>query len=219
MAKFDLHRLLSAIADKPHKDKKLSVVIDKMSSTKFINFVTSLDSKIYLALYKESRPVFFRKIMYLFSRLGDGYMWLVLAMLLIIFKKPAPYIYLMRAITSSIISITLFTYLKNLVNRMRPYIKHNVTPILEPPDRYSFPSGHSMIASSIVVTFGTQSPFVFVLCAVFGCCIAISRVFTGVHYPFDVLISIVVGIGIGIGTNYAFYYIFDMPLFGFQKIV
>lgn len=218
MAKFNPGKILTAVSDKPHKDKKLSGFINKMSSTRFIHSVTELDSKLYLALYKEDRPIFFRRLMYLLSRLGDGYMWLTLAMFLVIFKRPVPYMYLMRSTASSIVSILMFTYFKNLVNRMRPYVKHNMTPIIKPPDRYSFPSGHSMIASSLVVTFGTQSQFVFVICIILGSSIAISRIFTGVHYPFDVLTSIVVGVLIGIGTNYAFYYIFNMPPLGFTIV-
>ncbi len=215
MAKFDLHRLLSILTDKSHKDKKLSGLVNKVGSTRFINFMTNLDGKIYLALYKEDRPVFFRRIMYIFSRLGDGYMWLLLALFLVIFKKPAPYIYILRSTTSTIISMVFLTYFKNLINRMRPYVKFNLKPIIEPPDRYSFPSGHTVIASSLVLTFGTQSVAVFIFCIVLGICIAVSRVFTGVHYPFDVLISIGIGTLIGMGTNTAFLYIFNMPIFGF----
>ncbi len=216
MPKFTLHTILSKISDKPHHDNKLSSFVDKMSSTKFIHKITSLDSKIYLTLYKEDRPEFFRKVMYAFSRLGDGYMWLVLAMCLILFKKPAPYIYLLRASASTIIAVIIFTYLKNLVNRMRPYIRHNVKPILEPPDRYSFPSGHTVIASSLIMTFGTQSQIVFGICILLGLFIATSRVFTGVHYPFDVLTGMFIGLSVGACINYAFYYMFSMPIVSFD---
>ncbi len=216
MAKFSLHTILSKISDKPHKDKKLSVFVDKMSSTKFIHGFRELDSKIYLAMYNSNPPAIFRKAVYTFSRLGDGYMWLFLAMMVMIFRRPIPYMYLMRSIASITICVIMFTYLKNLVNRKRPYIKHNLTPIIEPPDRYSFPSGHTMIASSIVVTFGTQSTLILALCVILGLCIATSRVFTGVHYPFDVFISIFIGMSIGMGVNALFHYIYNMPIFNLQ---
>ncbi len=218
MAKFSLHTLLRKIGDKPHHDNKFSAFRDKMSSTKFIHWFTDLDSKVYMTMYKENRPAIFRKMMYTFSRLGDGYMWLILAMITVMYRRPIPYMYLMRSTASSIICILMFTYLKNLVNRMRPYVKHCVKPIIEPPDRYSFPSGHTMIASSLVMTFGTQSQTVFIACVVLGMFIATSRIFTGVHYPFDVLISMFIGIAIGLVVNAAFYYIYSMPFFWFHHI-
>ena len=215
MKKLNLHRLLKKISDKPHEDKILSNFINMIINTRFIRILSSLDDKMFLKVFQENPNPTLKKIMYVFSRVGDGYIWIFTALFLIVLKLPLIYLYLMRSATGTIFCIILFTYSKNLVNRTRPYKKHHKRPMIIPPDRYSFPSGHTIVSFSIAITFGTHNPLLFVYCIFFSTCIAISRVYTGVHYPFDVIISSVLGVIVGLFSNALFYFIIDMPIIGF----
>ena len=83
--------------------------------------------------------------------------------------------------------------LKDFVGRERPSIVPHLTDV----GSLSFPSGHSLIASSIYPTLGillamtfkerSLKLFVFITAAVLALVIGFTRVYMGVHYPTDVL--------------------------------
>jgi undecaprenyl-diphosphatase len=73
-----------------------------------------------------------------------------------------------------------------------------------PPDKFSFPSGHTMTAFSIALVIsyfyrGVELPVYF-----FACSIAISRIVLGMHFLSDVLAGAILGIGLGCGALTAF---------------
>ncbi len=83
---------------------------------------------------------------------------------------------------------------KHLFNRARPFIYDTgIAPLTKTPSSSSFPSGHSATAAAGAITLSVVYPVfapVFLLCGLF---IALSRVYLGVHYPFDVLAGILIG--------------------------
>ncbi|BFT74108.1 undecaprenyl-diphosphatase [Paenibacillus sp. P36] len=78
--------------------------------------------------------------------------------------------------------------------RDRPFVTHTVLQLIEHPANASFPSDHAtgafVIAASIWI-FRRKEGMVWLVLAA---CIAFSRVWTGVHYPSDVLAGAVLGI-------------------------
>src|SRR5437868_14720281 len=83
-----------------------------------------------------------RRIFPIASRLGDGFIWyaLILALPLLYGAagvRPA----IVMALTGAL-GVALYTLLKHLFVRERPFITHPATdPAAAPPDRDSFPSG------------------------------------------------------------------------------
>ena len=75
----------------------------------------------------------------------------------------------------------------------------NCWATLVPPDRYSFPSGHTITAFAVAVPIGLFYPaallFVLIFCAM---SVASSRILLGLHYMSDVIAGIVIGCGLGI---------------------
>ena len=63
-----------------------------------------------------------------------------------------------------------------------------------PPDRFSFPSGHSMNAFAVAVVYGYYFPSMLVPLMALAALIAASRVFLSLHYPSDVTVGAVVGV-------------------------
>ena len=41
--------------------------------------------------------------------------------------------------------VPIYLLSKNLIKRERPYINHNISALISPPDKYSFPSGHCIV--------------------------------------------------------------------------
>lgn len=86
---------------------------------------------------------------------------------------------------------------KLVVARPRPPVEH-----LEAAASTSFPSGHATLSAALctslvfAVTTGKRRPvamFVVAACALLIACVALSRVYLGVHYPSDVAAGILLG--------------------------
>ena len=71
------------------------------------------------------------------------------------------------------------------------------------PTSSSFPSGHSASAVAFAVAVGDVLPALRWPLRVAGSVVAFSRVYTGVHYPGDVLVGVTVGALIGRATSSA----------------
>jgi undecaprenyl-diphosphatase len=59
--------------------------------------------------------------------------------------------------------------------------------LIEIPDRFSFPSGHAIAASSLAFVYATHFPALAPALLVLATLVAVSRVRLGVHYPGDVI--------------------------------
>lgn len=78
--------------------------------------------------------------------------------------------------------------LKRTVGRARPRMPEGFAALVQPPDRFSFPSGHAAAALAValapaLVLPGAAAGALVLLAAVVG----MSRCYLGVHYPGDVI--------------------------------
>ena len=92
--------------------------------------------------------------------------------------------------------------LKILVQEPRPYIiLDHVRQLVIPTEPNSFPSGHTASSLSIItvlVASFKQNKILVALLILFGFFVGFSRIYVGVHYPFDVIAGAVVGVLIGV---------------------
>lgn len=76
----------------------------------------------------------------------------------------------------------------------RPFVEQNIIPLIEQKADASFPSRHTSIMSAIAFAYlfykSKWAPIFLLLLILVG----VSRIYVGVHYPFDILGGIVVGI-------------------------
>ena len=86
--------------------------------------------------------------------------------------------------------------LKNLVQRVRPYeVIDTLTILVERQKDFSFPSGHTSASFAAGIVFFRNLPKKFgVPAVILACLISFSRLYIGVHYPTDVICSIVFGV-------------------------
>jgi undecaprenyl-diphosphatase len=90
-------------------------------------------------------------------------------------------------LTSSHLIVQL---MKRGVRRRRPTLPVGLTFLIEPEDRFSFPSGHAAAGLSLalpvaVALGGLAGALVLLL----GSSVGVSRCYLGVHYPGDVLVG------------------------------
>ena len=101
--------------------------------------------------------------------------------------------------------VLLLTHLtKELVERLRPndneQIQHLIR-VLTTPKGFSFFSGHAATSFSIttlMVLFLRKKMKWIVLLYIWPLIFSFSRIYVGVHYPFDIIIGLTVGVILGI---------------------
>jgi undecaprenyl-diphosphatase len=62
------------------------------------------------------------------------------------------------------------------------------------PDRFSFPSGHAIAATSLAVIYVMHFPVLAPVVLPLTTIVAVSRVRLGVHYPGDVLVGQIIAV-------------------------
>ena len=72
--------------------------------------------------------------------------------------------------------------------------------LVENPDLYSFPSGHTSAATAVAVAMAGYGSLTMLLVAL-ACGVGVSRVYLGAHYPADVVAGAVGGLAAGIATQ------------------
>lgn len=129
--------------------------------------------------------------------LGDGgAIWLICAAIMMFGKKYRKWavILLLGLVTGLLIGNLC---LKNLIVRSRPCWLEAVELLISNPTDYSFPSGHtlsSVIAATVLTTANKKFGYFAIPTAAI---IAFSRLYLYVHFPSDVLASVILGLLIG----------------------
>ncbi|MBE6737285.1 MAG: phosphatase PAP2 family protein [Ruminococcaceae bacterium] len=95
-------------------------------------------------------------------------------------------------------TLLIVTALRKLIDRERPYIKHNTEPLIPKKSTgESFPSRHTASAFIIAMSAFLLSPILACCLLIIATIIAITRILAGVHYLTDVLAGMLISIGIG----------------------
>ena len=132
-----------------------------------------------------------------------GAVWLVLAVVLAGSAWRRPWL-LARVGSTILVAESVSGLLKDRIGRERPPL-HDPEPatLVALPHTSSFPSGHSTVAFACATVLALSVPRLRWPLYALAALIAFSRVYVGVHYPFDVLAGAVLGVAIGFAVRYA----------------
>ena len=84
---------------------------------------------------------------------------------------------------------------KPLVARARPFEPPSVTRVIDSrPDTYSFPSGHAAASVAGAMTLSQVWPRGRAVLWVLALLVSFSRIYVGVHYPFDSVVGLAIGL-------------------------
>lgn len=161
-------------------------------------FIESRDHRVMRQMNRWRAPRWFRVWMILSTRLGDGWLWYGLGIMLLAWGGPQRYAAVAAAGSAAVTGVLIFKALKHLSHRRRPcqFEPHCWSKVL-PPDKFSFPSGHTMTAFSIALVLSYFYPGLEGTLFFFSLSIAVSRIVLGMHFLSDVLAGIILGVALG----------------------
>jgi len=156
--------------------------------------INSLDSTIFLKIFCIKRRKVLDRIMYVFSRFGDGYVYPFIGIIILIFDFNTAKRMVPAGIIAFSIKIPTYEILKKSIKRIRPFEKiSEIKNLIRVPDKFSFPSGHTAAAFVMVTIISSFYPEVRIPAYTNAFLIGFSRVYNGVHYPGDVFAGAVLG--------------------------
>lgn len=168
-------------------------------------YIERRDYRLMRRMNRWRAPRWIRIWMITATRLGDGWIWYALGFMLLAYGGPRRFSAVAAAGAAAILGILVFKALKRLSQRPRPcQIEPHCWSKVLPPDRFSFPSGHTMTAFSIAVVISFFYPSLEGMLFFMALSIAVSRIVLGMHFLSDVLAGVVLGVALGCGAITAF---------------
>lgn len=158
-----------------------------------------LDRSLFSAVFGWKRGAV-TAVLRLFTLLGTaGFLWGVTAGVAFAARGFEPWADLLVPWGAVALSWTVAEGTKFLFNRARPFVWNTeIAPLVKTPSSSSFPSGHSATAAAGALTLSALYPAFAPLLVLAGLLVVLSRVYLGVHYPFDVLAGSTLGLLAGL---------------------
>lgn len=155
-----------------------------------MDILLSLDTQILDFIQMHVRTPWLDAFVPFFSSLGNiGFIWLLCAVILLCLPKHRKKgLFIILGLFLGFILVNLI--LKPLCARPRPSWGTDILLLIANPEDFSFPSGHTAAAfifAFLIAKFSKKAGYVAIPAAAL---MALSRLYLYVHYPSDVLFSI-----------------------------
>ena len=130
-----------------------------------------------------------------------GFVWLGIALGISGFSWSRPWLWT-RVGAAILVAESISGALKLWAERDRPPLSNpEPEPLVHLAATYSFPSGHATVAFACATVLVLAVPRLRLPLYALAALIAFSRVYVGVHYPFDVLAGALLGVAIAIALR------------------
>ena len=173
----------------------------------FAYMAEHFDLPILAWIAEHLQTAFGDAVMPIITLLGDaGIFWIAMAVVLLFIPKYRKVGLSMGAALVLGLLICNMT-MKPLFARIRPYdllAEQGVTIklLIDAQHDFSFPSGHTLASFEAATVLMIHNKKLGIPAMVLACLIAFSRLYLYVHYPTDVICSIILGIGIAFLGNF-----------------
>jgi undecaprenyl-diphosphatase len=132
------------------------------------------------------------------SKLGNGWLYPFLAALILADWGLSGYRIIVLSSANAALMHCFYPIIKQRFHRPRPFsVDPKLPSLLATLDVHSFPSGHVMTLTSVLVPIVILWPATAILAVLLACCLAWARVATAHHFPSDVFAGAVLGVGVG----------------------
>ncbi|MDP1825216.1 MAG: phosphatase PAP2 family protein [Archangium sp.] len=159
--------------------------------------VLAWDEALLVAVSRLQRPVVTRALRGV-THLGDAqsltFMGLVLLLVGTAYTRHLGWMLML----GSGLAALLAQVVKRLSKRRRPNAGIlGFTALVQNPDAFSFPSGHTAASVALAVAWAGEGSGLGLLASAFAALVGFSRVYLGVHYPLDVMAGATLGLVAG----------------------
>ena len=175
--------------------------MDPSTTPSPVERLAELDDSVFDAIAGWDSPRFDSFLPGLSQAASFSRIWIAIAALLAVFggrkgRRTAAEGMVAVGVTSFLANLVL----KNLTRRTRPQDPVPEERALPKPDSTSFPSGHTASAAAFSMVVGAEYPVLWAPLNMLAGLIGFSRIYTGVHYPGDVLGGWALGRSVGMIT-------------------
>jgi undecaprenyl-diphosphatase len=167
-----------------------------------LSYVNASDLRVAFRVRDWAPPRWIRAWMIAATRLGDGWLWALVGLGLVV-AGPSQRRVLLAAAAGAAASNLAIVLLKRRFRRPRP-CELGAPPafgVRRPElfafDEFSFPSGHTLNAFNLTTLLGLQFPVLVPALLLAAASIGASRVVMGLHFLSDVVAGAVIGVAIG----------------------
>jgi undecaprenyl-diphosphatase len=158
------------------------------------NTLSAPDYRLMRRLNRWRAPRWVCWWMLLATRAGDGWLWGMVGIALLLSSDPLRFRSLEAATCAVASGIALFHIIKRRICRPRPcdlephcWACIATRSFVDRKDKFSFPSGHSTTAFAVAISIGSFYPEVMPFLLILAVNVAISRVIVGMHFLSDVI--------------------------------
>ncbi|MFC1630157.1 phosphatase PAP2 family protein [Patescibacteria group bacterium] len=124
-----------------------------------------------------------------------GYVLTILLLLFLVKSFKKYWKMVLQALLAGILArFIIVEIIRYFIPKSRPFVENSINTLMSHLPEPSFPSGHAAFffaISTIVYSCNKKAGIVFFIASIF---IGIARIFTGVHWPSDILVGAAVGI-------------------------
>lgn len=161
-----------------------------------------IDHRLLLAFRRWHRHAGLVRTVAVVTHLGDTKTWFFWAFLMLATGSRLGFALAWQLGIGALFAVVVSQPLKRIARRARPAVAvDGYEALVEEPDAFSFPSGHTTVAFSIAIALATAplgiGPAVLVAAPLIG----LSRVFLGAHFPLDVVAGAVLGTATGLAAR------------------
>lgn len=140
------------------------------------------------------------------SKLGNGWIYLILGVIVFscVGREALPVVVLAGLNAAAL--HCLFPIIKRRIGRPRPFhVDPKLPSLLKILDEHSFPSGHTMTLSGVLVPIVIAWPSITMSAMALVLSMAWSRIATAHHYPSDVVVGAALGVVMGYPLSAIFF--------------
>lgn len=161
----------------------------------FVQNLNHYDTWLFSKVHQWNGRRILDRCMYLVSRSGDGELYALLGLLVCMTDFATACKLLPAGMLAFALELPLYLLVKRKVKRRRPFERiPGLHYLIKPPDRFSFPSGHTAAACLMATLTSAYYPEGTLVSCLWAGSIGFSRVYNGVHYPTDVLAGAILGV-------------------------
>lgn len=161
-----------------------------------MNTIIAWDINLFLHIFNWNGRASLDRLMKMITRSGDGYLYPILGVVMLLLNWEIGLKVVLTGLLAFAIELPLYKLIKSKTTRLRPFeALPGIENLIDAPDRFSFPSGHTAAAFIMAIVIGHGIPILIIPLVIWASLVGLSRIYLGVHYPTDVLVGMMIGIG------------------------